>query len=102
MEAEIRLIDLFEAVMERPYFYTLGSSYAEAIAYLEGYQNGACCHKIASDDYFPDIKKYQEFKIWLADKFRLEEKAALKSLSEQPGDVFHISLKLYKEFKDAL
>ena len=36
MDAEIRLIDLFEAVLERPYLYTLHGSYPEAIAYLDG------------------------------------------------------------------
>ncbi|MDB5046285.1 MAG: hypothetical protein JWQ08_2335 [Deinococcus sp.] len=37
---KLRLIDLVQCVLERPYLYTAHSSYDEVIAFVEGYHAG--------------------------------------------------------------
>jgi hypothetical protein len=100
-ELDIRIIDLFEAVMERPYLYTLKGTYLEAIAFLEGYEAGFL--KLNSSDesylYLQQIRPYQHFKMWISDKFALDSKDALKIIYDQHKNATEIALKMYRDFK---
>ena len=104
MIGEIRIIDLFEAVMERPYLYTLNGTCQEALAFLEGYQVGFTHHNLSVGDssYLTDLKKYQLFKEWLADKFKSEYKSIFRSLMQDAEELCVSVLKLYRDFKASI
>ena len=101
---EIRLVDLFESAMERPYLYTLHGTYQEAISYLEGCYNGFTRHRLNEDRdtslYALDLQCYRSFASWLAEKHDLSsDKEAFRRLGEQAEHPLEAVLKLYREFK---
>lgn len=100
---EIRLVDLFESVMERPYLYTLTGSYLEAVAYLEGCQN-ALVHKYSdasfpTDVYTVGVDRYERFKEWLLGKDGYWNKEAMAFIPGKYDDALEAALLLYQEFK---
>jgi|GEM_PF-2436745 len=102
MDVQIKLVSLFEAVMEHPSLYTLEGSYLEGIAFLEGCQTGFMKWHPNKEEmghyFFEFIEEYQSFKEWLTLKFGLEEKDALRSLNVHGGQSFQVALELYKNF----
>ncbi|WP_157202715.1 hypothetical protein [Calidithermus chliarophilus] len=103
-ETSIRIVDLFEAVMERPGMYTLEGTYQEAIAFLEGWEAGFVKGhaELEGNFYFREVKRYQLFKAWLAVKLGVDEKEALRSLGGQGTGSTKFALEMYREFKAGL
>jgi len=103
MTTEIRNVDFFESVMEHPHLYTLLGSYAEAIAFIDGcsvsYEKLAPKIGVTTHYFFVDIRIYQAFKAWLADRYNMESKDALRTIGEGGNDAYTLILQLYQEFK---
>ena len=105
MDAEIRLIDLFEAVLERPYLYTLHGSYPEAIAYLDGCYYAFMHHRTEDDSVRSpsavEIRRYALFSLWLAERFNLTgSRAAFRWVGDRTETPSKLILELYREFKE--
>ena len=101
---DIRIIDLFKAVMERPYLYTLHGTYQEAISYLKSYYNGSTHHRIdeslsTSDDIL-DLQRYRSFASWLAERYGVSaDEEAFRRLGEQTERPLEAVPEFYREFK---
>lgn len=100
-EANIRIVDFFEALMERPRMYTLEGTYQEAIAFLEGWETGFMkSHTELEGNFnFREVRRYQLFKDWLASKLEVEQKEALRTLTSHGVKATQIALEMYREFK---
>ena len=86
MDTEIRLVDLFEAVLEHPDLYTLHGSDQEAVVYLEGCYHAFMHHRIdggsETSAFALDLQRYQLFSDWLAERFGAAgHKEALKDVA---------------------
>lgn len=104
MDAEIRLIDLFEAVLEKPHLYTLHGSYPEAIAYLEGCLYAFMRHRTedvaAHSPSAVEIQRYRLFSLWLAERFNsADSRAAFRQVGDGTETPSTMILELYREFK---
>ena len=98
---KLRLIDFVEAVMERPRMYTVGGSFPEAVAFLDGCQVGFAKAYLKEDSRYgfgQDMALYQAFKTWVQEKLELDEREVFQLMSRQP-DPFLVFLGLYREFK---
>ena len=58
-------VSFSEAVLLRPMMYTLNGSFAEVIAFLEGYHSGAA----KGNPYAPLVMEWEAFRGWLAAQF---------------------------------
>jgi hypothetical protein len=99
---QIKLVDLFEAVMTRPKMYTIGGSFLEAIAYLDGIAYGVTHRqseeRLAERYVVQEVQSYWNFIEWLCDKFRANSRDVLESMADTPDATQHI-LDLYLDFK---
>ncbi len=90
--------DMIDAVITRPQMYTLTGSYAEVIAFLEGYYSGLAKHPIGINE----SARWSAFRQWIITKLSTKaanELAALHEIyQEQALDTFHV---FYQEFKVA-
>ena len=89
--------------MERPYLYTLKGTYLEAIAFLEGYEASFLKSNLGKENYFylQQIKPYQRFKVWISQKFALNSKDALKTISDRYENAAEVALEMYQDFKSS-
>lgn len=79
MDEPIRYVTFPESVMLRPKMYTLGGSYQEVVAFLEGHISG-----LAKFDADLDIvREWWSFREWLEGQFGAGRTEALKILLER-------------------
>lgn len=65
-----------EAVCLRPTMYTLGGTFEEVIAFLEGYHSGVATGNL----YAPAVLWWQSFREWLALQLGVEQSEVFSSL----------------------
>lgn len=89
--------------MERPYLYTVGGTYQEAIAFMDGCHMGYLHHHTRTEPsentYLRDLQNYQLFRNWLVKRFACESKEAVRIVAQENHDPSSAILDLYRQFK---
>ncbi len=102
-EDDIRVVDIFEALLERPHLYTLHGGYLETISYMEGFYHGFTKHRSDAQlggHYFnDDITRYGRFRRWLQATSGRPYKAAMAAIADHYPDPFAETLRQYRLFK---
>ncbi len=100
MESDIKILDRFEILLRRPYMYTVGGAFLEAISYMEGCRDSlAHVHFDGSSTYIEAVRRYGLFSDWLSEKFGRSGKEVFVSLNNENDKPLDVALALYQEFK---
>jgi hypothetical protein len=71
-----------EAVLLRPRMYTLGGSYEEVVAFLEGYHSGMAKY----DPYAVPVSEWASFRDWLREQMRADSTDVFARFKDQEGN----------------
>ena|SRR5437868_274954 len=81
-DVQTRGVTLTEAVLLRPAMYTMNGTYAEVIAFLEGYYSGMA-H--GNPNAQPAVD-WSDFEAWLADRLEVDSTEAFRRIEQSYDD----------------
>lgn len=90
------MLDFIQAVFARPKMYTLLGSYAEVVAFLEGYYSGLA----KSKNGLSEAEKWSSFRHWLAKQLNASLSDEFMILAARyETDALTVFARFYEEFK---
>ena len=75
---EVMNVTFPEAVLLRPKIYTLGGTFEEVVAFLEGYVSGMA----KADPYAPPVLQWASFQSWLSERLGVSSSEAFLRFRE--------------------
>ncbi len=81
-DVQTRAVTLTEAVLLRPAMYTMNGTFAEVIAFLEGYYSGMA-H--GNPNAQPAVD-WSEFEQWLADRMNVDSAELFRQIEQCHGE----------------
>ena len=80
-DIQVKPVSFSEAVLLRPAMYTLGGTFAEVVAFLEGYYSGVA----NGNPYAPSAAEWEAFRVWLSAQFCVDTSEVFAALQTRCG-----------------
>ena len=79
--AQVKPVSFSEAVLLRPTMYTRGGTFAEVVAFLEGYYSGMA----NGDPYAPLVAEWEAFRGWLSAQLCVDTSEVFDAFQKRYG-----------------